>query len=166
MTKAPNTPKNTPYASLKAFETDANKLEHKRAEKARKLAERIADLQSKHAADAAGLTADIDAIRQHLSDYATVNRDSLTDNGKKKTLTIGACTLKWRKKAISVEITGEVANIIAALKKRRLGRCVRVKEEIDKTAIKAESERLSKKPIDGIRIVEGGEVLAIDTGAK
>lgn len=169
MTKAKNTPNNTPYTAIKAFKDDCNnlaKLERQRATKANRLSAKITTLQEKHAADVEGLNADIAAIRERLSDYATANRDSLTDSGKKKSLTFGVCTLKWRKKAASVNITGEAKEIIAALKKRRLSRCIRVKEEINKTAIKAETERLSKKPIDGITITEGGETLTIDTGVS
>lgn len=165
-----NTPNNTPaYASREAFEADFStlaKLERQRADKASKLSAKMTTLQEKHAADIEGLNADIDAIRERLSDYASANRDSLTDNGKKKSLAFGACTLKWRKKAVSVEITGEVKDIIAALRKRRLSRCIRVKEEINKTAIKGEADRLAKKPIDGIAIIDGDDTLTIDTGVK
>lgn len=165
-----NAPNNTPiYASREAFEADFStlaKLERQRATKADRLAAKITNLQEKHTADIEGLNADIDAIRERLTDYAESHRDELTDHGKTKSLSFGGCNLKWRKKPASVKITGEVKDIIAALRKRRLSRCIRVKEEINKTAIKAEAERLAKKPIEGIAIVGGDEVISIDAGIK
>lgn len=97
--------------------------------------------------------------------YATDHRAELTDNGKIKTVKIGSGCLKWTKSRAKVEITGDTAAIIASLKRRKLSRFIRVREELDKIAILKEHAAI-KTPINGLTIIQGGEseIVTIETG--
>ncbi len=140
------------------------KLEQQQAAKEAKYKAKIQALADKHAADIDPLANEQAAIRVALADYAAAHRAELTDNGKTKTAAIGKGRLKWRKQPDKLEITGDTETIIAVLKRRRLSRFIRVKEELNKPAILAEIGKL-KTPIDGIKTVSGNEVLNIETGA-
>lgn len=141
-----------------------SKLEKRRADKAAKLQAKIADLTAKHEAEATSDIAEIAAIRAAIAAYAEANRAELTNNGKSKTATLGMGVIKWRKLPEKVEITGNTAEILAALKRRRLSRFIRVKEELDKSAILKEATAI-KTPIKGLSIISGGELLTIETAA-
>ena len=63
-----------------------------------------------------------------------------------------------------MEITGDIADILAALKRRRLNRFIRVKEELNKPALLKDAAAI-KTPISGLQIVQGGESISIETGS-
>lgn len=155
------------YTSITEVQTafaTLSKLEKRRAEKTTKLQAKIADLTAKHEAEIVGDTTEIAAIRAAIAAYAEANRAELTHNGKSKTASFGTGVIKWRKLPAKVEITGDAADILAALKRRRLSRFIRVKEELDKTAILKEATAI-KTPIKGLSIINGGELLTIETAA-
>lgn len=155
------------YTTAAEFQTAFKalaKLERRRADKAAQLAAKLAGLKAKHEEEAAPDLAEIAAIRAALADYAEANRAELTGSSKSKTVTVLGGSVKWRKQPAKVEITGEPETIIAALKRRRLTRFIRTKEEIDRAAILREPEAI-KTPIAGLAIVGGGEVMTIETGA-
>lgn len=147
-----------------AFNTLA-KLESRLESKAAKLKTKIAAMQAKHEAETAADMAEISAIRAAVSVYAEQNRAELTGNGKTKTAKIGNGCIKWRKQPAKVEITGDMAAIFTALKRRKLARFIRMKEELDKAAILKEATAI-KTPIQGLNIISGGEVLSIETGGE
>lgn len=155
-----------PYSNTADFQTAFARLaelERRAADKAAKLKAKIADLTAKHEAATAADAAEIDRIRAGLMAYAEANREELT-GGKSKTVKLAAGCIKWRKTPAKVEITGDAAEIIAALKRRRLSRFIRVKEEIDRAAVLKEAAAI-KTPIDGLKITDSGETLSIETGA-
>lgn len=88
----------------------------------------------------------------------------MTNNGKTKTAKIGAGVIKWRKQPAKVEVSADLADIFAALKRRRLSRFIHVKEELNKAAILKEAAAI-KTPIHGLNITDGGETLSIEVWA-
>ena len=151
-------------AELQTAFAQLGRLQRRRADKAAKLQAKIATLQAKHEQESADDCAEIAELEAKIAEYATRHRAELTDNGKSKTATIGTGCIKWRKQPAKVEITGDITAILSALKCRRLSRFIRVKEELDKTALLKEAAAI-KTPIDGLQIVSGGEKLIIETGA-
>lgn len=156
------------YTSAEAFQAAFNllaKLEQQRAANAAKLQTKISAMQAKHNEDTSDLNEKIDTIRTALAAYAHEHRAELTNNGKSKTVAVGGGSIKWRKQPAKVEISGDMAAVLAALKRRRLGRFIRVKEELDKAALLKDPAAI-KTPIQGLQIVQGGETLSIDSGVK
>lgn len=140
------------------------KLEQQQTAKEAKHRHKIQALSDKHAADIAPLVNEQAAIRAAIADYAYHHRAELTDNGKTKTAKIGGGVIKWRKQPPKVEVSVDLADIFSALKRRRLSRFIRVKEELDKTAILKEAAAI-KTPIHGLSITDGGETLSIEVRA-
>ena len=159
----------TVFSNMDAFKaafSDLMQLEQQKADKAAKLQTKITALQAKHNEETASLNGSIEALRQSIGQYAQTHRDTLTGGGLRKSVSIGNGAIKWRKQPDSVQITGDLDAMLAELKKRRLTRFLRVKTELNKTAIMADAELLQKRPIAGIAIVQGGEAMVIDTGVK
>jgi len=77
--------------------------------------------------------------------FAEANRGELTDEGKKKTVTLPTGTLAWRMTPPAVSLRG-VKEILAELKARRLRRFIRVKLEVDKEAMLKEPKAAEKVP--------------------
>ena len=150
-------------AELQAAFAQLGKLERRRADKAAKLQAKIAALQAKHEQEAAADNGEIGRLKADIEAYAVKHREELT-GGKGKSAAIGTGCIKWRKQPAKVEITGDISAILSALKRRRLTRFIRVKEELDKTALLKETGAI-KTPIDGLQIVDGMEKLIIETGA-
>ena len=164
----PNT-SNAVFSTVEAFKAafaDLAQLEQQKADKAAKLQTKIMALQAKHSEETASLNGSIETLRQNIGQYAQIHRDALTGGGLRKSVSIGSGAIKWRKQPDSVQITGDIDTMLAELKKRRLTRFLRVKTELNKTAIMADAELLQKRPVAGIAIVQGGEAMVIDTGVK
>ncbi|UOO93558.1 host-nuclease inhibitor Gam family protein [Vitreoscilla stercoraria] len=123
-------------------------------------------LQEKHQQATAPIAQHIASLRSQIAMYASHHRDELTNGGKSKSIAMVNGAIKWRKTPSSVKVTGDLDTIMDDLKKRRLSRFLRTKTELNKTAIMAEAEALQKRPIAGIEIVQGSEVMAIDTEVK
>ena len=155
---------NSPAEFRAAFKLLA-KLERRQADKEAKLQEKIADLTAKHQTAIAAFQQEQEALRTAVADYAEANRAALTDNGKSKTVKLAGGCIKWRKQPDKVKVSGEVPDILAALKRRRLSRFIRVKEELDKAAILKEASAI-KTPIDGLNIVAGEEKIAMVFGGQ
>jgi len=129
-----------------------------------RLADKIAALQDKHGQEPAADRAKLAELEAAIKAHAAAHKAEMT-GGKGQTAAIGALSVKWRKGRASVQISGDPAAIIAALKRRRLSRFIRVKEELDKTAILKEPQAV-KTPIEGLRILPAGaETITLETGA-
>lgn len=153
------------HKTLTAHFASLTKAEKRLADLDGKHRAKLTALQDKHAAIIEPLAAEIEKYRAAIANYANSHRAELTQNGKMKTVQIGSGCLKWQKSRAKVEITGDTAAIIASLKRRKLSRFIRVREELDKTAILKEHTAI-KTPIDGLAIIQGGtdETLTIETG--
>jgi len=83
--------------------------------------------------------------------WCEAHRDELTEGGKVKTAEMGSGTVKWRLRPPSVRVRG-LEDVIAALKRLGLQRFLRVKTELDKEAILAHPEQVSR--VAGIAIAQ------------
>lgn len=102
-----------------------------------------------------------DALIRGLEAYAAANRASLTENGKVKFASFPAGKLSWRLRPSSVGPIRAPEAIIAWLKENGLSRFIRVKEEVNKEALLAESD-MARDFIPGIRIASGGEDFSVE----
>lgn len=83
--------------------------------------------------------------------YAESHRDELTLGGKTKTVKLSTGTLHWRLTPPAVSLT-KVAMVLAELKKRRLKRFIRTKEEVNKEALLEEPKVAAT--IKGVKITQ------------
>lgn len=155
----------TTPAEFRAAFNLLSKLERRQAAREARVQARIADLLASHKAFSDTLQPECEALRAAIAAYAEANRAELTDGGKSKTMKLSGGCIKWRKQPAKVEVSGELPTILTALKRRRLTRFIRVKEELDKTALLKEAGAI-KTPIDGLRIVDGVEKLAFEFGGQ
>lgn len=159
----------TAYKDRRAFDNAFAKLaslEQQRNEKNATLQAEIQHLQSIHQPEIDKLNETITSLSEALANYAEQHREELTNNGKNKTLKLPYGVIKWRKQPDSVQISGNLNEIISELKKRRLSRFIRTKTEINKQAILAEAQTFIKQPIKGIEFISGKEVLTIQAGGN
>ncbi|SEQ70629.1 Mu-like prophage host-nuclease inhibitor protein Gam [Faunimonas pinastri] len=92
--------------------------------------------------------------------YCAENRKRLTNEGKKKSFKFGTGEIAWRAGRSRVEFDATKSEgLIARLRKVGLNRFVRVKEEIDKSAIGKDAAAI--KGFRGIKVVDGPEQFAI-----
>jgi phage host-nuclease inhibitor protein Gam len=101
----------------------------------------------------------IKTLTAGIQAYCEVHRDELTDGGKQKTVNLPSGTISWRKCPPSVRITKK-ENVIELLKKKKLIRFIRIKEEINKDKIL--DEQAAVTGIKGIAIVKEKEELSIE----
>jgi phage host-nuclease inhibitor protein Gam len=102
---------------------------------------------------AAPLVESIEADVAALHAWAEANRSTLLDAGK-KTAQIATGEIGWRRTPPAVRISG-VKAVIAALKTLGLKRFIRVKEEIDKDAMKKEPDVAAAVP--GVKLTQQEE---------
>lgn len=140
-------------------------LEQKQAKENQAIERKIIQLRANHTEKNAEDIAQIVSLRKTLTHFAEQRRADFITGGKKY-FPIGGGLVKWRKKPDKVAVIGEIEEILETLKKRRLSRFIRVKEELDKTQISAIKEAVKKYPIDGLEIQEGEEVVILETGVK
>lgn len=96
----------------------------------------------------------VSELVEGLFGFAEANRVGLTDGGKRKTVEVPTGTFSWRMTPPAVHFT-KVKDVLAALKKMKLKRFIRVKEEPDKEAMLKEPE--VAKSIKGITITQHEE---------
>jgi len=115
--------------------------------------ESLAEIKGAHEALAAPLVEGIEKDFMALQAWAEANRSTLLARDRKSTR-VATGELGWRRTPPAVRIT-KLAAVVAALKKLGLGRYVRVKEEVDKEAIRREPEPVES--IKGISITQQEE---------
>lgn len=81
--------------------------------------------------------------------YCEAHRDELTKGGKTKTAKLASGEVSWRMRPPSVAVRG-MAAVVDALKKLKLTRFIRTKEELDKEAVLADPSAVDA--IKGISI--------------
>jgi phage host-nuclease inhibitor protein Gam len=115
---------------------------------------RIAELRREIAAKESGLAEDIDKLREKLAESlqphrdelqqleesvqasAEARRDELTEGGRTKTVKLTNGVIRWRLRPMRLVMSLSEASIIKALKRRSELGCIRIKEEVDKEALK------------------------------
>ncbi|EIC0888434.1 host-nuclease inhibitor Gam family protein [Salmonella enterica subsp. enterica serovar Mikawasima] len=103
------------------------------------------------------LRAELDVLQKGVQTWCEANRSSIT-KGNTKTANLITGEVAWRTKPDSVSIKG-VELVLEALKKLKLDRFIRRKEEVNKDAILADKKAVEN--IKGISIVSGKEVFSI-----
>lgn len=83
--------------------------------------------------------------------YCEAHRDELTRGGKTKTAKLASGEVSWRMRPPSVAVRG-MAAVVDALKKLKLARFVRTKEELDKEAVLADPDAVTA--VKGISITQ------------
>lgn len=116
----------------------------------------LAAIKERHEALAEPLRVQRQALTDGIAVWAEANRDVLTQNGKVKTAALTTGELVWRLRPPSVRITGAAA-VLDALRRMRLARFIRVKDEVNKEAILNEPEAVVNVP--GISIIQGEDFI-------
>ncbi len=97
-----------------------------------------------------------------IEKFATENRELLTNQERTKTINHPGGSFSWRKttELLLPEGKAAIAELIQKLKRKRLKRFVRTKEELDKAGIKRARELFEKRAVEGITFKDG-EILSI-----
>ncbi|ELF7958728.1 host-nuclease inhibitor Gam family protein [Salmonella enterica] len=128
---------------LTRIETDAN--------------DQIAVIMGQNTPKIEALRAELDVLQKGVQTWCEANRSSIT-KGDSKTANLITGEVAWRKNPDSVSIKG-VKLVLETLKKLKLDRFIRRKEEVNKDAILADKKAVEN--IKGISIVSGKEVFSI-----
>lgn len=120
--------------------------------------DQIATVTQYHSPDIERLKSEISGLQVGIQTWCEANRTELTQDGKTKTVNLTTGEVIWRNRPPSCTVRG-VEAVIAALKKAKLDRFIRAKEEINKEAILNESAAV--KAIPGITINRDLEDFAI-----
>ncbi|EGM2029235.1 host-nuclease inhibitor protein Gam [Salmonella enterica] len=119
--------------------------------------DQIAVVMNQNTPKIEALRAELDVLQKGVQTWCEANRSSIT-KGSSKTANLITGEVSWRTKPDSVSIKG-VELVLEALKKLKLDRFIRRKEEINKDAILADKKAVEN--IKGISIVSGKEVFSI-----
>ncbi|HGI9865043.1 TPA: host-nuclease inhibitor Gam family protein [Salmonella enterica subsp. enterica serovar Montevideo] len=119
--------------------------------------DQIAVIMNQNTPKVEALRAELDVLQKGVQTWCEANRSSIT-KGSSKTANLITGEVAWRTKPDSVSIKG-VELVLEALKKLKLDRFIRRKEEINKDAILADKKAVEN--IKGISIVSGKEVFSI-----
>ncbi|EAA9303188.1 host-nuclease inhibitor Gam family protein [Salmonella enterica] len=128
---------------LTRIETDAN--------------DQIAVIMNQNTPKIEALRAELDVLQKGVQTWCEANRSTIT-KGDSKTANLITGEVAWRKKPDSVNLKG-VEIVIETLKKLKLDRFIRRKEEVNKDAILADKKAVEN--IKGITIVSGKETFSI-----
>ncbi len=120
--------------------------------------DQIAVIMNQNTPRIEALRAELDVLQKGVQTWCEANRADITRDGKTKTANLTTGEVSWRTKPDSVSIKG-VDIVIETLRKLKLTRFIRRKEEINKDAILADKKAVEN--IKGISIVSGKEVFSI-----
>lgn len=119
--------------------------------------DQIAVIMGQNTPKIEALRAELDVLQKGVQTWCEANRSSIT-KGDSKTANLITGEVAWRKNPDSVSIKG-VKLVLETLKKLKLDRFIRRKEEVNKDAILADKKAVEN--IKGISIVSGKEVFSI-----
>lgn len=105
-----------------------------------------------------GLKKELETLSNGVQAWCEANRDDLTNKGKTKTANLITGDVCWRTRPPSVTIRG-VESVLETLKRLKLTRFIRTKEEVNKDAIL--NERNAVAGVAGISVKSGVEDFAI-----
>jgi phage host-nuclease inhibitor protein Gam len=105
-------------------------------------------------AEAKPLAEEAERLRRGLQLWAEANRQTLTDGGRTKTVTLATGEIAWRLRPPSVRLK-DVPRVVEALLQLGLARFLRVKHEVNKEAMLAEPAVATTVP--GVSISSEGE---------
>ncbi|MBL8575097.1 MAG: host-nuclease inhibitor Gam family protein [Hyphomicrobiaceae bacterium] len=110
-------------------------------------------------AQAAPLSAEIEALQTGVQTWCEANRTALTGGDKTKTVDLGTGVVKWRQLPPKVTLF-KIEDIVAALKKAGLKRFLRIKVEVDREAMLKEPTVATQ--VAGVTIGSAGEEFLIE----
>lgn len=116
----------------------------------------VAALKAQFEAQAEPFRDAITARQNGVHIWCEANRKAITNEGKVKSHSFSTGEINWRNRPPSVALKG-VEAILAALRKAKLGKFIRTKEEVNKEAILADPA--SVKDIKGITIEQGEDFI-------
>ena len=100
----------------------------------------------------------IDALQSGVQTWCEAHRDELTQGGKVKTADFITGEVAWRTRPPSVRVRGQDV-VLDTLRRMRLERFIRVKEEVNKEAILNEPEAV--RGVAGLTVMSGIEDFSI-----
>lgn len=100
----------------------------------------------------------VDSLTQGVQTWCEANRDQLTQGGKVKSAALTTGEIAWRLRPPSVRVTGAEA-VLDALRRLKLTRFIRSKDEVNKEAILNEPEAVAIVP--GISISQGEDFVVM-----
>lgn len=110
------------------------------------------------------LQEEIHRLARGIHSFAEEHRNDLTEHGRRKTVSLlRSGTVLWYSTPASVAVRS-VQQALAYLKKRRLRRFIRVKEEVDKDALR--KEPAVAQTIPGVSLSSGNKFAIRPRGAK
>ena len=112
----------------------------------------LAAVKESYETDAEPRRLRVEALQQGVQTWSEANRDAITQNGKVKTAAFTTGEVSWRIRPPSVALKG-VEAVLNSLRRLRLTRFIRKKEEVNKEAILNEPKAVAKVP--GITISQG-----------
>jgi len=121
--------------------------------------EELAEVKARHEARAQPLIEERTALTEGVRLWAEANRKRLTMGGKVKYVRLTTGEIKWRQRPPAVTIRG-TAQVLQRLKERGLTRFIRVKESVNKEAIREEPEAVAGIP--GIKVGSAGEDFVVE----
>lgn len=103
-------------------------------------------------------------LTEGLRIWADANRAELTNDGRRKSVNLGTGVISWRDNPPSVNFVKgwKVAQVVDLLKRIRLGKYIRRKEEVDKEAILAAPAKDVEKMREGVVVKSAGEVFSVE----
>ena len=111
----------------------------------------LAAIRERYETEAAPHAAAIQALSKGVQTWCEAHRGELTQDGKTKTAALASGEVKWRTRPPSVAVRGMEA-VIDLLKRMKLQKFIRVKEEVNKDAILADPEAV--REVKGITITQ------------
>lgn len=152
-TVVPVSDKQTAVRYLTAIKTNAQKI----AKHTAKRDDELAKVNAKYAERIDPLQELNDSLKKAVETWCNANKDSLLTTDS-KTVQLGIAEISWRlgKPSVVADVTPE---LFAKLERFGLDRFVRVKKELDKTAILKEPTAIDD--IEGVAIVPAKDELII-----
>jgi phage host-nuclease inhibitor protein Gam len=118
------------------------------------MADEIAVIRSRYEKMAEPHGQAITALTKGVEIWCAANRATLTEGGKRKTVSFPTGEVRWRMTPPKVSLKG-VDAVLAALREMKLQRFIRTSEEVNKDAILADRDAVEAVP--GITITQGEE---------
>lgn len=123
-----------------------------------KISEEVAKINAKYAEKLMVLQSEHDSLSTAVQIWCEANRHSLLD-GDSKTANLTTGTVTWRTSKPSVVCKVASPELIARLERFGLERFIRIKKELDKTAILKDPQAIAD--IDGISVQQDVEEFSI-----
>lgn len=120
----------------------------------------IAGLKQAAEAKADPLKERVTALTEGLKAWAEANRAALTNNERTKTADLGTGKISWRFRPARVSLRGKVEEIVDRLKSLGLQRFIRVSEEVNKEALRADPD--TARSVSGVSIGSEGEDFIVE----